>query len=106
MEAIREGELDPYTAQRDPDKDAITQFLGMEELDEIDFFRRPLKLEAGDVLLFCSDGVGGVLPAAALADSLSHGQPEDMVRAMERGIKMCNLSYQDNYTALVVQCRG
>ena len=106
LETIREGELDPDTAKRNPEKDAITQFLGMDELDEIDYFRRPLKLTAGDVLLFCSDGVGGVLSPASLTDCLSYGSPEDMVRSMELGIKTCNLSYQDNYTALVVQCRG
>lgn len=106
LEMIRSGESDFLSALREPDRDAITGFLGMRALDEIDFFRRPLRLEAGDVLLVCSDGVGGVLPAPALAGCLSEGGPEEAAEALERWIKTCDLSYQDNYTALVVQCVG
>ena len=100
LEGIRRGELDPYTARRNPEKDAITQFLGMDGLDEIDSLRHPMKLR------LCSDGVGGVLSMACLQDCLSHGRPADMAKELEREIGKCALKYQDNYTALIVQCRG
>ena len=105
LDAILMGTIDAETAERDPERRAITQFLGMEELEEADFLRRPLKLEPGDVLLFCSDGVGEVLDEAELTQCLSHGDPGEMCEAMSREIKAKNLKLQDNYTALVVQCR-
>lgn len=89
----------------DPDRDAITQFVGMEELEETDSLRRPLPLAAGDVLLLCSDGVGAVLSPDCIARCLSHGLPADMCAALEGEIKSKKLRYQDNYTALVIQCR-
>ena len=105
MESVRAGELSPAAALQDPEKHAITQFVGMEALEEIDYLRRPLQLQAGDVLLACSDGVGGTLSDECIEKCLSHGSPEDMCKALNSEIRTLNLRFQDNYTALVVQCR-
>lgn len=105
LDVISDDGFDGTAAKRHPEKDAVTQFLGMPELDEVDYFKRPLKLTAGDVLLFCSDGVGGVINEKKLADCLSFGRPEDMCAAMNKEILAVNSKYQDNYTALVIQCR-
>ena len=104
--AIRSGVLDPHGPDRNPDKEAITHFIGMPGLDETDSLRCPLPLAPGDVLLLCSDGVGGVLSGACIEDCLSFGVPTDMCAALETEIKRANLRYQDNYTALVIQCRN
>ena len=106
LDDILGGRLQPENALRNPEKDAITQFLGMPSLDEMDFLRRPLPLSAGDVLLFCSDGVGGVLDRSCLEECLRHGHPTDMCAAIDAQVKKSNMKYQDNYTALVVQCRN
>ena len=92
-------------AWENPERDAITQFVGVGELEETDALRRPLALSAGDVLLLCSDGVGAVLAPDTIEKCLSHGAPEDMCAALEREIRKRDLKYQDNYTALVIQCR-
>lgn len=105
LEVILDDGFDGEAARRHPERDAITQFLGMTGLDEVDYFRRPLKLLPGDVLLFCSDGVGGVLNEQQLTDCLSFGQPENMCTSLNKEITAINSKYQDNYTALVVQCR-
>ena len=105
LESIRAGELTAEAAKQNPEKHAITQFIGMESLEEIDSLLRPLRLQAGDVLLACSDGIGGVLTEACIEECLSHGGPEDMCAALNAEIRRQNLKFQDNYTALVVQCR-
>lgn len=105
LDSIRAGELSAQDAMQNPEKHAVTQFVGMAGLEVTDFLRQPLKLRAGDMLLACTDGVGGVLAPAALEECLSHGSPEDMCAAMNAEIRRRNLKFQDNYTALVVQCR-
>ena len=105
LESIRAGELGTAAAMEDLEKHAITQFVGLEQLEEIDFLRRPLQLCAGDVLLVCSDGVGSTLSCNCIEKCLSHGSPEDMCAALNAEIRNKNLRYQDNYTALIVQCR-
>ena len=76
----------------------------MDGLDEIDSLRHPMKLRAGDVLLLCSDGVGGVLSEDQLIECLSAPVPEEMCRRMHEMVIAAGRRYQDNYTALVVRC--
>lgn len=106
LKAISTGMVDPSGANEHEEKEALTQFMGMEGLEEIDALRKPYKLKAGDVILLCSDGVGGVLSEDCLTKCLSHGIPIDMCSAIESEILKTKNPYQDNYTALIIQCRG
>lgn len=104
LRTIRQGSVDPEIAQKDPEKNALTQFLGMEMLEDIDYLRRPFPLQDKDVLLLCSDGVGGVLKQDEILYCLKQATPGEMCREMEQKILLANRQYQDNYTALVIQC--
>ncbi|MCR5138435.1 MAG: protein phosphatase 2C domain-containing protein [Oscillospiraceae bacterium] len=105
LELIMNGSMDRTEVLRSPEKDAITHFLGMPGLDETDLLRSPLKLSAGDVLMFCSDGVGGFLSERYIEECLLERTPKEMCDALEAGLRSRDHKYQDNYTALVVQCR-
>ncbi len=105
IEALQEGIMDYATALRNPERDAITHFLGMQNLCETEVFLRPLHLYAGDVLILCSDGISGVLTASQMKEALSEQTPEKMCQALEKSIRREDRRYQDNYTALIVQCR-
>ncbi len=106
LEEFSAGTYFPEKVRRNPEKDALTCYLGMGGLEEIDLLRKPWRLRAGDVLLLCSDGVGGVLDQGCLEDCLCYGHPEEMIAAIQKEIKAANQKYQDNYTALIVQCRS
>ena len=104
LQQIREGSVDVTPARTHEEKAALTCFLGMRELRDIDYVLRPIPLMEGDVILLCSDGVGGVLNEDQLKECLSAPVPELMCRMMHEGIEAAGRRYQDNYTALVVQC--
>ena len=104
MESIREGFPDPYRARQDWEAAALTQYIGMPLLDDVDILRRPLKLKDGDKLLLCSDGVGGTIPREELFKVLSELSPSAACMELDFLIQGRNLPGQDNYTALVVQC--
>ncbi len=104
LEAVRAGRLDPTEANMDPDGHRLSQFLGKDELEELDLSLRPLLLRDGDTLLLCSDGVGGVLDEAALLECLAAGDPAQACARMDERIRALNRRSQDNYTALVVSC--
>ena len=99
------GLITPEQARTDPSRHVITQYLGMPEEPEPDYLRRSLKLYPGDVLLLCSDGVGGVLEPSCIENCLCRSAPDEMCNALNAEIQKRNLKYQDNYTALIVQCR-
>lgn len=103
LEAIRDGDVDPLPLRERPDGAALTRFLGMVGLDEAECSVTPLPLEEGDVLLACSDGVGGVLSPAEIAQALQKPTPEEMCAELEELLVAHSEPNQDNYTAIVVK---
>lgn len=105
LSCIREGELDPSIGRTHEEAVALTQFLGMYGFEDVDCFIKPMPIREGDVLLACSDGVGGVLNEREIYEALSLSEPQEMCTYIEERIKVYNKSNQDNYTAIVVQCK-
>lgn len=101
---LSNGSFDPERARQDPEAAALTHFLGLPTLNETDSLLKPLPLMAGDVLLLCSDGVGGVLSEEEIFSCLCESTPAEMCAALERDILQTDRRNQDNYTALAVQC--
>ena len=104
LQQIREGTTDIESALSNPERAALTGYLGMRELKDIDGVLRPIPLMDGDVVLICSDGVGGVLDEKQLIDCMNAPTPEQMCRMMHESVVAAGRRYQDNYTALVVRC--
>jgi len=104
LESIRSGSMGREDAEGDPEKAALTRFLGMEALDDVDYLRRPFALQDGDVYLLCSDGVGGVLTEECVLSCMCQAGPDEICAELERNIQKANKEQQDNYTALVIQC--
>ena len=69
QEMVRMGELDPEQARRHPKKNIITRALGAERTVDIDFF--DLKLEPGDVVLMCSDGLSNMVEDSQLQEIIT-----------------------------------
>lgn len=104
LREIRASHADPSIGRDHLETDALTSFLGMEAMEDVDLLLRPLQLEPGDVLLLCSDGVSGTLSEDALAACLEQETPQYSCIAMEQEIFKCALPHQDNYTAVVIRC--
>lgn len=104
LELIRSGNLDAAEADQDPDGPRLSEFLGRETLTDIDQSLRPLPLETGDRLLFCSDGVAGGLSETAILTCLEAETPAEACGRLEAEIRALEWVHQDNYTALVIQC--
>ncbi|MCI8916102.1 MAG: serine/threonine-protein phosphatase [Oscillospiraceae bacterium] len=104
LESVQEGSMDPLPLQDLPNGAALTGFLGMPGLDEVDCSVLPLPIDGGDVLLACSDGVGGVLSPEEIAEALQMPTAEEMCASLEARIVSYNRLHQDNYTAIVIKC--
>lgn len=98
QQMVESGQLTSQQAACHPHKNLITKALGVEPQVEGDYTSAPVK--QGDVLLLCSDGLSGAVPAEQLQDILEHTPffitPRKLVeRALADGS-------QDNVTALLV----
>lgn len=98
------GELTMAQAAEDSEKDSLTQFMGGGVNIQPDVNIIPIRPEAGDRLLICSDGVYNALSDKTLMQSLmltAAGAAEDILgRVLARGF-----SNQDNLTAAVLEFR-
>lgn len=104
LENIRAGKMDPMEGRESGESAALTQFLGMRGMSDVDCSVRPLPVRDGDVFLACTDGVGGVLDEEELLGALRLNSPQAMCQQMKQRIIAHEKKNQDNYTALVVKC--
>ena len=63
------GEINAEQARDHPDKNIITRALGAERTVDIDFF--DLKLEPGNVILMCSDGLSNMVEDSQIREIIS-----------------------------------
>ncbi len=68
---LMRGDLTPEEAKYYPGKNYITRAVGTEPMVDIDLF--PLRLERGDVLFLCSDGLHGELDDQEILFEVVHG---------------------------------
>ena len=69
QEMVRKGELNAEEARNHPDKNIITRALGAERTVDVDFF--DLKLEPGNVVLMCSDGLSNMVEDDRIGEIIS-----------------------------------
>jgi protein phosphatase len=99
QELIDEGRLSPEDAERHPQRSMITRALGVDHEVEIDLFT--YKLQLGDRLLLCTDGLSGVLEPARIRNVLL--RVRDSQKAADRLVAMANEGGgPDNITVIVV----
>jgi PPM family protein phosphatase len=96
---VRFGLLTREQARTHPDKSVLTRSMGRELIVSRDRISKPL--EAGDVLVLCSDGLHGVLADDELARLAADGDAADACRAL---VDTANRrGTPDNVTAAVVR---
>lgn len=103
-EELQNGRFDPFQGRNDIEAEALTQFVGMYELGDVDYFRKPLTIHSGDIFLACSDGIGGAVEPSILKNCLNMSTPAEMCEKIEQEISTMNKSNQDNYTGVILKC--
>jgi protein phosphatase len=99
------GRISPEEALFHPEREALTSFLGLEALPEVDRNRNPLRLEAGDRLLLCSDGLYKFLPQEETAAILCDGEqrhPQVQAERLVEATLRKDAPGQDNITVVVL----
>ena len=96
---VDRGEITPEQAKVNPSKNLITRAVGTEPAVVCDIF--PLKLEKGDYLLLCSDGLTNLLDDQEILFEVVHGQQNDdcCMRLLEIAKKR---GAPDNVTCILV----
>ena len=98
-EMVRLGELTPEEGRNHPDKNIITRAVGTMDEVKVDFF--DLKLEAGDQVLMCSDGLTNMVEDDRIFEILKGNASGDLAKAL---IDEANAGGgKDNIAVIVVE---
>lgn len=99
-ELVRRGTLSPQEAERHPHRNVITRALGAEPEVQIDALSQAI--EAGDVVLICSDGLSTYVPDERIAETLA--QAEDLAEAVGLLVDQANAAGGvDNITVVLAR---
>lgn len=101
-ERAARGELNFREAAADPQRKALTSFIGMGRIAKIDRNVRPLRLMEKDRLLLMTDGVFGTLTDDEIILAMD-APAEESARTIHQMIQGKGLNGQDNYTAVILE---
>ena len=98
---VAAGQLTRAEADAHVEHDALTSFLGLETLPEVDCNLKPFPLRVGDRLLLCSDGLYGSLSEEALCVPLGE-DPMVAAARLKQAVLAQAIAHQDNLTAVIL----
>lgn len=102
LEQAARGEVDPDEPYVNPQRNALTAYIGIGSLNRVDRSETPIPLQPGDKIMLCSDGVFNALGDDALCEALDGDVAKATLR-LEAAVLEQNLSNQDNFTAILVE---
>lgn len=102
LELVNEGKMTLEDAMQDPQKNALTSYIGIDSLERIDQNLTEIELFEGDRILLITDGVYNALSDVEIMNSMEYPAGRAMMH-MEMQIEGKNLTNQDNYTALLIE---
>ena len=97
---VERGELTPELARTYPGKNYITRAIGTEAVVECDLFRH--KLERGDCLLLCTDGLSNMMDDQEILFEVVHGVNKQYCCMRLLDIAK-NRGAPDNVTSVLIQ---
>jgi serine/threonine protein phosphatase PrpC len=103
-ELVKRGDMSPEDAAIDPDRDALTSYVGAGPIAEIDSPGEGFVLKAGDTVILCSDGLYRALShEEILRIAIGAADPQEAADALVASTLARELPHQDNVTVLCIR---
>jgi protein phosphatase len=95
------GEITTAAALADPQREALSSYLGQRRLERVERSAAPLALRPGDRVLLASDGIFRTLTAAEMAAAMA-GSAQESCEALLAQVLEKGVPGQDNATAILL----
>jgi protein phosphatase len=99
------GAITSEAALADPQRDALTSFLGLEQIPHIDRSVRPFPVTAADDIVLASDGLFKTLSSEEMARAMQ-GTVQQRCDALVRAVVERATGQQDNVTVVALAARS
>jgi len=99
---VQQGQVSREQAAHDPERQSLVSYLGIPKLPYISVSASPISLQAGDIVLLCSDGLYGSLTHDELTQVMINfpGLPEPLIQKVLDKEHL----HQDNITVAMLTC--
>ena len=101
-EKARNGEISLEEAATNPQRAALTSFIGMGDLEHIDQNDEPIVVKKNDRILLMSDGIYGTIGDENICNAMSNPLKKSAIMINEM-ILAENRPKQDNYTCILME---
>ncbi len=101
-EQVSRGMITVEEAMSDPQRAALTSYIGMGNLEHVDQNEKSVFLEKGDRILLMSDGVYGTVGDDRLCELMGYKLRQSCIM-IENEIRQYNKDNQDNYTCVILE---
>jgi protein phosphatase len=101
-ERVKAGQMTREEAESHPERNLLTSYLGIPEIDEIDANRAPFGLQAGDWVLLCSDGLYDDLSEQLLEEAVRL-PPQQAAEFILQRVMEQQRPFQDNATIAILK---
>jgi PPM family protein phosphatase len=101
---VKNGLITQKEANEHPERSYLTSFLGLPELNEIDYSIEPVTLEPGEVVLLCSDGLTNTINDHEIVEIIEQ-EPANLAEELTQKALAKNKRYQDNVTVVAISCQ-
>jgi len=102
--AVAAGKISSKEANQDPNQHALTSYMGMKDLSLIDCNHSGFKLEEGDKIILCSDGLYGSIDSQHIM-SCMRDDPQVSADKLIAMVVACQDLNQDNVTVAILGCQ-
>lgn len=103
LQRVANGRMSMEEARSHPDRAALTNFIGNQEIKPTDSNLQPFPICDGDWIILCSDGLFGTLTDDEIRKELS-GNPNDSCERLIQKVISRNKPHQDNITVAILAC--
>ena len=100
-QAVASGSLSREAAANHPDREALTSFIGVQSLKEIDRNSEPWPVREGETILLATDGMFKTLDSVEMRSCLA-GHPQSWPAALVKRTLDKREEMQDNVTVVSV----
>lgn len=90
-------------ALTDPQRQALTDYIGKDGIAAYDYNIQPVELTEGDGILLMSDGVFNTLDSDEIVGAIGDYSPAEALPRLQRAVLDMNNPTQDNFTCIYVK---
>lgn len=101
LKEVVDGKITLEEALNHPERRALTSYMGISQLTEIDQNMQFFELLSGDRIILCSDGIYGSLGEAEILEAMNSDAQTSAIE-LEQKVLSKNFDNQDNMTAIVI----